>query len=132
MKSYLIKSIITVCVAVAVAWGGYYLYNISKYQKTVKALQIQEVNLNNIQDGKYKGSFDANVISAEVEVAVKNHKIENINLINHKTDRGKKAEVIIDDVIKKQTVKVDTISGATNSSKVILKAIQNALDKKIH
>ena len=38
MKSYLIKSIITVCVAVAVAWGGYYLFSIFKVSKDSKSI----------------------------------------------------------------------------------------------
>lgn len=128
MKSGLIKTIIAVCAIVVVTWGGYYLYNISKYKKTVNAIQLESVNLNNIKDGKYSGKFDANVISAEVEVTVDDHKIKDIDLISHKNERGKKAEAVIDAVIEKQTVNVDTVSGATNSSKVILKAIENALN----
>ena len=42
---------------------------------------------------------------------------------------GNKAETIVDDVVDKQTLDVDTVSGATVSSKVILKSIENALLK---
>ena len=128
MKAGLIKTIIAVCAIAAVTWGAYYLYNISNYKKVVNTIQVQSVDLNNIQNGKYSGKFDANVISAEVEVTVDNHKIKSVDLINHKNERGKKAEAIIDTVIEKQTINVDTVSGATNSSKVILKAIENALN----
>lgn len=130
MKSHLIKTIVAICTVVAVTWGGYYLYNLNKYKKTINEIQIESVNLNNIQDGKYNGKFDANLICAEVEVTVDDHKIKDIDLIRHTNERGEKAEAVIDEVIEKQTINVDTISGATNSSKVILKAIENALNNK--
>ena len=85
------------------------------------------MDLSNISDGKYTGSCDAVYVGAEVSVTVKDHKITDITLLNHKNERGKPAEVIIENVIKAQSLQVDTISGATNSSKVILKAIENAL-----
>ncbi|MBC2456687.1 FMN-binding protein [Clostridium beijerinckii] len=107
--------------------GGKYLISVRNYQKTIKELTINNVDLSKIPDGKYIGSYDVNLISAKVSVTVKNHKIENIDLLEHKTDRGKPAEVIPDMVVKAQSLQVDTISGATNSSKTILKAIENAL-----
>ena len=130
MKSDLIKTIVAICAIAAVIWGGYYLYNVNKYKKTINEIQLESVNLNNIQDGKYDGKFGADLIFAEVEVTVDDHKIKDIDLIRHKNERGQKAEAVIDEVIEKQTINVDTISGATNSSKVILKAIENALNNK--
>ncbi len=41
------------------------------------------------------------------------------------------AEIITDKVIDTQSLQVDAISGATYSSKTILKAIENALKKGI-
>lgn len=35
MKSDLIKTIVAICTVVAVTWGGYYLYNLNKYKKTM-------------------------------------------------------------------------------------------------
>lgn len=40
-----------------------------------------------------------------------------------------KAKIINNHVVEKQTLDVDLVSGATVSSKVILKAIENALSK---
>ena len=86
----------------------------------VKNIEISDVDLSQMKNGKYHGQCDAEVISAEVEVTVDNNKIEKIELLNHKNERGKKAESIIDDVVKEQKITVDTVSGATNSSKVII------------
>ena len=44
--------------------------------------------------------------------------------------RGKKAELIIPGrIIEKQSTDVDAVSGATNSSHVIMNAVQKAIEK---
>lgn len=127
MKKYIILCLIVILVICCVM-GINYLISIKNYKEKVNNIVIKNVDLTNKEDGKYIGEFDADVISAKVEVEVKNHKIENIYLLQHKNERGKKAEVVTQKVVDSQSLNVDTISGATNSSKVILKAIQNALD----
>jgi uncharacterized protein with FMN-binding domain len=62
-------------------------------------------------------------------VTVKNHTIKKIELLKHKNGQGQGAEIIPDKVMEVQSLKVDSVSGATYSSKVILKAIQDALLK---
>lgn len=57
-------------------------------------------------------------------VTVKDHKIVDILLLNHKNNKGKIGEVINEKVLMAQSLQVDTVSGTTNSSKVILKAIE--------
>ena len=124
----IILGAVCVVVLVVVIFGGEYLISINNYKKIVKDIKISSVDLSKISDGKYKGSCDALYITAEVSVTVKNHKITDIILLKHKTERGKLAEVIPGNVIKAQSLQVDTVSGATNSSKVILKSIENALN----
>ena len=53
--------------------------------------------------------------------------IVSINLMEHRNERGKTAEVIVDNVVATQKIDVDAVSGATNSSNVIKKAIENAV-----
>ena len=81
------------------------------------------LNFSNITNGIYDGASDVGYIAAKVEVVVNNGKIEKITLLEHKNERGTSAEVITDNMIKEQKIDVDTISGATNSSKVIKKAV---------
>lgn len=109
--------------------GARYLISVKEYQKAVKEISIKNVDLLKVADGSYIGSYDVNFVAAKVKVDVENHKIIDIDLLEHKTERGKKAEVIPKKVVQAQSLKVDTISGATNSSKVILKSIENALEK---
>lgn len=106
---------------------GIYLKQVSDYQHKVSELSIQNVPLQSIKDGIYNGECDVNFIKAAVEVTIKDGKYARIILVEHKNDRGQAAETIIDEVMTQQSLKVDTVSGATNSSKVILKAIETAL-----
>lgn len=115
-------------IIVGIIVGIRYLNSVKNYQKAVKELKIGNIDLSKISDGEYTGSCNVDFISAKAVVTVKNHKIENINLAEHKNGRGKAAEVITDKVVDSQSLQVDTVSGATNSSKVILKAIENALE----
>jgi len=122
--------IIAVCLVAAIAlfFGGGFLYNMSRYKKAIAETEITTPDLSLIQDGVYNGAFNAFVVSADVDVTVYNHKITGITINEHKNGRGAGAESIIDEVLSKQSLEVDAITGATNSSKVILKAIEGALN----
>lgn len=96
-------------------------------ERQFAGITVSEVELAGIADGIYSGSCAMFPVSAEVKVTVKDHVITAIELVSHNHGRGAAAEVIPDRVVEAQTLQVDVISGATYSSKVILKAIENAL-----
>ena len=88
---------------------------------------IANVDLGKLADGEYLGKYTVLPVIVEVKVTVKDSLIENIRLLRHDNGQGKAAERIVEDVIAQQKINVDVIAGATYSSKVILKAIENAL-----
>ena len=53
--------------------------------------------------------------------------ITDIEILEHRNERGQKAESIIDKIVDEQKLNVDAITSATNSSLVIKKACENAL-----
>ncbi len=62
-------------------------------------------------------------------MTVKDHKIAGIKMItNRNTAYAKKAEGVIQKILEKQSPNVDTVSGASTTSKAILKAVENALE----
>lgn len=91
-------------------------------------LGIDNVDLATIPDGIYSGSAKVFPINVELTVNVSDHKITAITLDKHFNGQGADAEVIPNRVIEAQSLEVDLVSGATYSSKVILKAIENALN----
>lgn len=94
----------------------------------LNSLTIADVDLNTIEDGTYEGSYGSFPVSAIVEVTVKNHEITEIKLTDHSNGQGQPAEVLPERVVEAQSLEVDVISGATYSSRVILKAIENSLN----
>jgi len=125
-KSLVIFFLISV-VIISILYFAWYLYDVNSYKKSVADITVSDINLSNIPNGVYDGAYDVGYISAKVEVVVNNGTIEKISLLEHKNEKGAPAEVITDNMIKEQKIDVDTISGATNSSKVIKKAVENAL-----
>ena len=89
---------------------------------------IGSPDLSLVADGNWKGSCSQGPIKVEVEVAVVAHRIESVKILKHRTMKGKPAEAIVDSVVAAQSLQVDVVSGATGSSKCILKAIEVALE----
>ena len=96
----------------------------------LKHLTISPIDFTQLDDGVYSGSYTLFPVSVDVTVTVFDQRVTAIDILKHFNGRGKPAEVIIDKILADQTLQVDTISNATYSSKVILKAVEQALIKK--
>lgn len=109
--------------------GHVIIFNIDfqHYQTTVEGIHLDGIDISDLADGKYVGNFDAGYIYAQVEVEIAEGTISSIILITHENERGEIAEQVINDITKTNSFPVDAVSGATNSSKVIQKAVENAL-----
>lgn len=127
MKKVLI-TILTAVLVISGIIGVRYLTSVNDYKKQVANMNISNIDLSKIPDGTYAGSYGVTFVEAEVKVTVKDHKITGIDIVKHKNGKGAPAEVITDRVVKAQSLDVDTVTGATSSSKVILKSIENALN----
>ncbi len=126
-KKKIILCVIILLLLVGFVWGIIYLKSVADYKQDVKETTFEEINISDISDGVYIGEYDLDFIYAKVEVTVQNGEITNINILEHRHERGKTAEVIADRIVDEQKIDVDAISGATNSSAVIKKAVENAL-----
>ncbi len=109
-----------------------FMIMINRTNSNLEALAGQplaHLNLAEVNDGKYNGSYQAFPVSAEVTVTVENHHITGIELVEHNHGQGAPGEKVIDQVLQDQTLQVDLVSGATYSSKVILLAIEDAFKR---
>ncbi|MBZ6005338.1 MULTISPECIES: FMN-binding protein [Paraclostridium] len=97
--------------------------------KELKIKKIDTSYFSHLDDGIYEGEYTINPVSVKVSLEIKESKIRNIKIISHDKGLGGKAEKITADVIDAQSLDVDVVSGATVSSKCILKSIENALIK---
>lgn len=129
-ESRLIKIAVLFIIMFAISAGILLYYGTQSFKQEIDSMQIKNIEISRIEDGVYVGEYFPTIyVGAKVEVAVEYGNITRITLIEHRYGRGKEAEAITDRVISAQSLEVDTVTGATVSSKVILKAIDNALSK---
>jgi uncharacterized protein with FMN-binding domain len=121
-----ILAVVIIGIVIGVIVVKSYLDN---YSETISNITITNVELSQVSDGTYTGSYEAFPVNVEVKVTIKDHKITGIDLVKHVNGQGAAAEILTEKVVEAQTLDIDVISGATASSKVILKAIENALNK---
>jgi uncharacterized protein with FMN-binding domain len=126
-KKHKVLIIIASVLVVLVAAGVIAFSVISGNLQTLSRMEIKNVDLASIPDGTYNGSYDQFPVGAEVNVTVKGHVITDIALVRHSHGPGHGADAITGEVVKAQSLQVDAVSGATMSSKAVLKAIENAL-----
>lgn len=120
--------IFTILMTVCIVWHiVVYFMDFREYKKNVENIAFENIELSDVEDGTYVGEYDGGYIYAKVEVIIEDGRIISINLMEHRNERGKTAEVIVDNVVATQRIDVDAVSGATNSSNVIKKAIENAI-----
>jgi len=95
------------------------------------ALEIQPADLGEIEDGTYTGSYENGRWSNEVQVTVMNHRVTDIHHIGSGSPDGREElrQAVADAVIAQQCNDVDTVSGATATTKSFLKAVEDALNK---
>ena len=114
-----------------VAHIGVGLSSFSTYRSQVLALNPY-AEIGNVSNGTYIGECDAGYIYVKVRVTVQGGRMTDIALLEHRNEHGTPAEAIIERVLQQQSLQVDRVSGATNSSKVILQAVENALKQGRH
>ena len=98
---------------------------------TMAPIRGAEIEQRRLVDGVYDGSYRHGPNSAMVRVTISGGKVVDIELIKHFASwMGDKAnEIIPQRIVAEQSTDVDAVSGATNSSRVIMNAVQDALEK---
>ena len=110
--------IITMCAVIVI-----------RMNSQVKSFDRSEVDVSQVKDGIYEGRSETDMVKVDVRVTVSNGDISDIEIVKHECGKGKIANVIVEEMIEKDDVEVDAVSGATFSSEVIKDAVRNALRK---
>ena len=82
-----------------------------------------------VADGTYEGTAETPLVKVTVAVTVENHTLKDIQLLRHENGKGAPAESMLPEMLSKNTSEVDTVSGATMSSKAIRAVVRDALAK---
>ena len=102
-----------------------------KPAKQKKSRRKDKVSKKKYKDGTYTGSAKGYRGDVKVKVTVKNGKIAKVKVVSH-TDTPSyfsRAKKLIPKITKNNNPNVDTVSGATFSSKGIINAVKDALKK---
>ena len=117
---------------VGLGLGGALVFT-SGERREAKNLPIAIVDFKKLKDGTYIGEYEGGMYkwrANEVQVTVSSSKVTDINILKHKENRPPEfTDNLYNRVIKAQSLQVDTISGATLTSKAYLKSVENALAK---
>lgn len=98
---------------------------------TDHTIDFETIDYNLLRDGTFQGEYSTLLVHAIVEISIEEHTIKEIRIIKHDCGKGQPAETIIEMMIENNNHHVDTVSGATMSSNVIMKAVENALKHSI-
>ena len=98
-----------------------------KESDEVKAFDRAPVNVAEVKDGIYEGYSETPLVKVQVRVTVSDGRLDNIEILKHECGKGLPANVIVDEMVSRNDIDVDAVSGATVSSEVIKDAVRNAL-----
>ncbi len=90
-------------------------------------IRVNALDFTSVGDGVYEGFYDGVLSSARVRLSVRDGKLIVFELLSLESGLGEPAKAIADRVLDAQSLAVDAVSGATYSSRVILKAAELAL-----
>ena len=93
----------------------------------VRRLAVNPVDLAGIEDGAYSGSFRKGRFSYSVEVTVKDHRLQAVKSTGGRQAQDAVIQQIFARIVEVQSVQVDTVSGASLTTKAVSKAVENAL-----
>ena len=124
-----VKVVITVLTGLALLMVFAVAVLMIRMNNQVNDFDTTSIDVTKVADGLYEGHSETDLVKADVRVTVLNGEIKDIEIVRHICGKGKPAEAMTESMILNNDVEVDTVSGATYSSKVIKDAVRNALRK---
>lgn len=129
MVGWIIALVVVAAVGTA---GGIGWSRLSREHKEARSLPLDAVDFGKLTDGTYHGAYKGGMYkwrANECDVTVTNGRVTAIQLVGSDDPGSKNTqhEALYDRVIQAQSLQVDTISGATLTSKAYLQAVENAL-----
>lgn len=122
------KALLVIACIIGIAVGGVRLVMDKQVWKMATQLDaVAAVAPEQVADGTYEGAAETPLVKVAVEVTVQAHKLKDIQLLRHENGQGAPAEAMLPDMLSRNTSEVDTVSGATLSSKAIRAAVRDAL-----
>ena len=134
MIGWIIALIVLIAGGIA---GGIGWSKLSKEHNEARSLPLDGVDFSKLNDGTYHGAYEGGMYKWRAnacDVTVANGKVTEIKLADSEDPGGENTDyaMLYERVIEAQSLQVDTISGATLTSKAYLQAVENALIQAQH
>ena len=127
-KKFNWKLPVAVCILLLCGLAASYWWTNAQAQKTIRALTIEDQDLSSLHDGTNTGEYTYRGFTYSVKVTTLNYLIKDVEIVSNRTSKhAKMAEGVVQNVLNKGNVDVDVVAGATITSKVLLKAIEQAI-----
>lgn len=101
------------------------------FQLQYRSINYTNIDMADVADGIYRGKADTLLLKVEVDVEVEDHKIKNIEFIEHVTTYEEVGEHIVNKIIEENSYQIDVVTSATASTKVITSAVNKALESAV-
>ncbi len=129
MKKFL-KVVAVVITVLVIIFAGFFVF-ISRGLDAQSQPALAGVTAQGLKDGTYEGGYESGRFTNRVKVTVAGEKIGNIAISQDVMfSNAKVSSELFQRVIGAQSTQVDTVAGATVTSKAYLKSIENALTGK--
>jgi uncharacterized protein with FMN-binding domain len=123
-------ALMVVVIVLAVGLGIGWLF-LEKEHREARNLPLNAVDFKKLKDGAYHGAYAGGMYRWRVNacvVTVTNGQVSAIQLASQNPGAGVfDVKMLYDRVIRAQSLQVDTVSGATLTSKAYLQCVENAL-----
>jgi uncharacterized protein with FMN-binding domain len=130
MRKVLIVIGIVVAVSVVVAAVILVRLGVMANRMEAATADMEPVEVSQLAEGTYTGSFGDFLVAATVEVTVENGRIEEVEVVEQDAGAGYEALATTERIVDAQSPRVEAVSGATSSSHSIMVATYRALTSR--
>ena len=123
-----ISKILMAVALVCLMAGGYMIARRKARFREAASLPFYKIELSTINDGTYEGKTYTSFLHLQLNVTVKDHKLEAIDVLENDGIDGETARPIIQKMIEQNSVVVPAVKGAELGSLVYISCVSSALN----
>ena len=128
--SKIIRTILIV-ICVVLTFVMYMQRRTRNYYKQAAKLPFYNIQVQDVQDGTYRGKIYTTFLHVQLDVTVKDGALTTIDIIENEGSCGKKVAPIIDEMIEQNSSVVPAIKGEELASIVFVACVDDALTKGV-
>lgn len=121
------SKILTAVALIVLMAGGYIVARKRMQLREASSLPFYQIDLQQVEDGSYKGKTYTTFLHLQLEVTVENHALKEISVIENDGLDGEKARPIIQKMIEQNSIVVPAVKGAELGSIVYISCVSTAL-----